>query len=273
MKMMLPGRAITKTRLTRIPKAKSDQDPAVFPRLPDLRLADEPLAHEEHAVEQGAFFSGWKNRGIQLHRQRNYEDALAAYEQAIRYNPFDDHAYRCLGEMFTELGMYEVALSTYQRAIEQGCASVWAYLGNMHVLMNLHRYGEALAICEQVLAVAPQHAAAHAYVCKAEILVQLERWREALFAYAQALRLNPRFAAAYNNLGILLSRMQRPEEARRAFQQAIAIEPGDATFLHNLALFDQGSHDSTVGIGSRVGANVVSDPAVLPTQSGTVSSS
>ena len=77
-------------------------------------------------MEQGAFFSGWKNRGIQLHRQRNYEDALAAYEQAIRYNPFDDHAYRCLGEMFTELGMYEVALSTYQRAIEQGCASVWA---------------------------------------------------------------------------------------------------------------------------------------------------
>lgn len=262
MKKMLPAQAITKTRLARIPRAN-----------PDPRLADEPLPNEENSVKQGAFFSGWKNRGIQLHRQGNYEDALAAYEQAIRYNPFDEHAYRCLGEMFTDLGMYEVALSTYQRAIEQGCASVWAYLGKMHVLMNLHRYEEVLAICEQVLTVAPQHAAAYAYVGKAEILVQLERWREALFAYAQALRINPRFAAAYNNLGILLSRMQHPEEARHAFQQAIAIEPDNATFQHNLALLNLGSHYSIVGIGSRVGANIVSDQAVLPTESGTVSSS
>src|SRR5205823_6118163 len=43
----------------------------------------------------------------------------------------------------------------------------------------------------------------------------------------------------YNNLGLLLIRMQCYEEAHRSFERAIALEPGEALFASNLSQLRQ----------------------------------
>src|SRR6266567_216122 len=126
----------------------------------------------------------WMQEGDTLRGLKRYQEALAAYEQAIRLDP-------------------NLAL---------------AYNGKGDALYNLKRSQEALAAFEQAIHLDPNFAAA--YNNKGNALYDLVRSQEALAAYEQAIHLSPNYALAYHNKSLALSALGKKKEAQQAHEMA-----------------------------------------------------
>jgi Tfp pilus assembly protein PilF len=110
-----------------------------------------------------------------------------------------------------------------------------------------NRLGEALEHYRAVLALVPEHPAAH---CNAgEVLQELGRITEAEQHYRAALAANPALPAALNNLGIVLLARSRYDEAIECFRQALDHEPGRPEIYNSLgiALRRAGRADEAAG--------------------------
>ncbi len=165
----------------------------------------------------------WLDEGGTFHRLQKYDEALAAYGQAIRLDPNDALAYYYKGR----------ALDAYEQARQLDPNLPFAHINKGAALRDLKRYDEELAAYEQAIRLDPNYAAAYHY--KGVALHNLKRYDEALVAYEQAIRLNPNdgFAAlAYNNKGVALHNLKRYDEALVAYEQAIRLDPNDAFAYH-----------------------------------------
>lgn len=58
------------------------------------------------------------NQGVDLSEKGDYEGAIAAYQQAISFNPQMIESYNNLGNLLEHLTRYEKALEIYQKAVE-----------------------------------------------------------------------------------------------------------------------------------------------------------
>src|SRR5260370_744302 len=134
----------------------------------------------------------WIREGNALDNLKRDEEALAAYEQAIRLHP-DDANYK----------------NNKGNALE-----------------NLKRHEEALDAFEQAISLDPNFALA--YNNKGIALNELKRYEEALVAYEQAISLDPNFADYYHNKGTTLNDLKRYKEALAAFEQAISRDHNNA---------------------------------------------
>jgi len=130
----------------------------------------------------------WIREGNALNGLKRYEEALAAYEQAIRLDP--NYTY--------------------------------AYLFKGNALSDLKRYEEALAAYEQAIRLDPDDA--DYYHNKGIALNELKRHEEALAAYEQAIRLDPNYTYAYYGKGFVLNELKRYKEAEQAFEKARQLE-------------------------------------------------
>src|SRR5260221_721836 len=165
----------------------------------------------------------WIREGNALNGLKRYEEALAAYEQAIRLDPNYTYAYLFKGNALSDLKRYEEALAAYEQAIRLDPDHTYYYYSKGNALSDLKRYEEALAAYEQAIHLDPDDA--DYYHNKGNALSDLKRYEEALAAYEQAIRLDPDDADYYHNKGIALNELKRHEEALAAYEQAIRLDP------------------------------------------------
>jgi tetratricopeptide (TPR) repeat protein len=85
----------------------------------------------------------WLDKGNALRNLKRYEEALAAYEQAIRLDPNFADAYYNKGIALNELKRHEEALAAYEQAIHLNPNDAYAYNGKGIALRDLKRYKEA----------------------------------------------------------------------------------------------------------------------------------
>jgi tetratricopeptide (TPR) repeat protein len=74
-----------------------------------------------------------------------YDDAIAAFEQALSINPDVPYALVGLGNVLDDSGRPEAALAAYGRAISVDPEYKFAYINRGIALTNLGRYNEAKA--------------------------------------------------------------------------------------------------------------------------------
>jgi Flp pilus assembly protein TadD len=189
-------------------------------------------------------------QGLDWHRQGGLEQALAAYEQALRLQPgyFDalhhigilawqagDHAtaeqflhaareadpevsalHSNLGNVLKASGRHEEALDSYARALELDQANADAYYNCGNTLQALGRFDAALACYDRALALQPDDA--QAWNNRAAVLQELRRHAEALHSYGMALQLQPGNAEAHWNQGLLHLQQGRFAEGWRGYE-------------------------------------------------------
>src|SRR6266699_2393156 len=119
----------------------------------------------------------------------HYSEALASYEDAIRFNPNDAGAYISKGIVLVVLHKNEEALVAFEQAICLDPNSARGYNNKGSALGNLKRYREALAVFEQATLLDPNNT--QIYINKGRVLDELKRYREALAAFEQAVLLDP----------------------------------------------------------------------------------
>jgi WD40 repeat protein len=96
----------------------------------------------------------WLQEGNVYYQAKRYEEALAAYEQAIRLDSNYARSYQSEGEALTKLQRYEEALATYDQAIRLDPKNARSYHNKGVVLSILARYREAQKTYEQALRLA-----------------------------------------------------------------------------------------------------------------------
>jgi tetratricopeptide (TPR) repeat protein len=168
----------------------------------------------------------WANEGFALYNSKRYEEALAAYDQAIHLDPNFAIAYTGKGFVLDKLKRYEEALAAFNQTTRLDPYDVFAYINKGVALITLNRHEKALVIFEQAIRLDPSEALA--YTSKGLALNGLKRYKEALAVFDQAIRLDPYDASAYTSKGLALNDLKRYKEALAVFDQAIHLDPNDA---------------------------------------------
>ncbi|MGG6294061.1 tetratricopeptide repeat protein [Leptolyngbya sp. AN02str] len=164
---------------------------------------------------------------------KDYEEAIAAYDQALTLQPGDHEALNNKGSALFNLGRYEEAIAAYDQALAIQPDDHDALYNKGIALSDLGRYEEAIAAYDHALAIQPDdHEALNN---KGIALRNLGRYEEAIAAYDHALNIKPDKHEALINKGIALRNLGRYQEAIVAYDKALAINPAYGSPWYNKA--------------------------------------
>lgn len=161
----------------------------------DTEPAPTPTSQQENNQKAAEFFQ----QGNSAFLQGNYEQAIAAYDQAIEYKPDYYQAWSNRGSTLFQRRDYEEALQSYDRA-----------------LALKSEYPEA-------------------WNNRGSVLVKMKQYQDALPSYKKALQLKPNYYEAWKNLGLVWQEMEQPKKAIQAYKKALKIKPDYVDAWYNFA--------------------------------------
>jgi tetratricopeptide (TPR) repeat protein len=152
-------------------------------------------------------------------------EAIAAYEKAMSLDPHDIYPAFGLGILYTaKLGDYERALETFRRGLAHNPDDplLSAFLGSTYARMG--RFDEALERLQQVVALQPDNA--HAYEWLAILHLHFKRFDEAMVACWRQIEMEDAHSPR-RLLGYIHDALGRHAEAITHLERSIELEPSD----------------------------------------------
>jgi uncharacterized protein YwqG len=187
---------------------------------------------------------GEKNKlldGIKAYHESRYDVAIGILEGLLPRcrDVADATATRLfLGLTYTDMGLSEKAIETYEKLLEQNaaCANAWNNLGLQYAKKGLsdkaaHCYRRATE-CDESYAVAFNN--------MAQLLIQQSRWAEAIPFAGHALFLRKDLTPAANALAISYYALGKKEESRRYADMAVMNGSDRKSLETAFALLDRG---------------------------------
>jgi protein O-GlcNAc transferase len=176
------------------------------------------------------------NLGVVLFNNRQYDEAIAHFQQALEIEPNLLHAYNYIGNAFQEKKQFDGAITYYQKAISINPADPTAYMNLGILFQNLKHHEKALRYFNDALKINPTLYQAHDFI---GFLLDVEGHREkAAESYRASLEINPHSITALINLGNLLAKQGKLNEAEHFHKLAMRIDPNNfelhQTFLCNM---------------------------------------
>jgi tetratricopeptide (TPR) repeat protein len=188
----------------------------------------------------------WCFRGNALEDLGRLEEAIASYDQALKIKPNDHYAWYFRGIALLNLGRMEEAVSSYDQAvkIKPDDHQAWSNRGN--ALKNLGRIEEAIFSYDQAVKIKPDYH--DSWYNRGNALSDLGRIEEAISSYDQAVKIKPDDHQAWNNWGNALKNLGRIEEAISSYYQAVKIKPDyhQAWYNRGVALSDLGRIEEAI---------------------------
>ncbi|MYA71879.1 tetratricopeptide repeat protein [Candidatus Poribacteria bacterium] len=178
-----------------------------------------PLTEEEQSVSAETHFY----RGNEKYLMRVYQDAITAYNEAIRLQPDFANAYVNRGLAKEKLGQHESAIMDYSSAIEIDSTLAGAYNNRGSAQRRLGQYFLALEDLSTAIQLDPRYV--KAYVNRGNAKNSLGHPNEALEDFNTALALDPDSAEAYNNRGVAKAALMQLPDAIEDFNTAIELNP------------------------------------------------
>jgi tetratricopeptide (TPR) repeat protein len=178
-----------------------------------------------------------------------YSEAELNYKLAAKQDPNDARAQLGLGNVYLDQGRFQDAVAAYQQALKVKKDYVDAYQPLSYSLAQLNRFPEAAETLKQALAYDPNNA--EIYNNLAFTYGHAERYPEAIDASQHAITLlgqtgesykqglqnrNEVLSNAYKNLGNAYNGLKQYGEAADALKKAAEIEPTNAAAQFNLGL-------------------------------------
>ena len=145
----------------------------------------------------------WFNKGIALHDHGKYDEAIKAYNEALRLDPNNAEAWYNKGNAFNDQGKYDKAIKAFDEAIRLNPNHVDAWNNKGTALKNQKKYDDAIKAYDEAIKLDPNLAVA--WNNKGTALYDGSgTYDEAIKCYDEAIRLDPNLAEAWNNKCIIL---------------------------------------------------------------------
>ena len=184
-----------------------------------LADADKAIAMTSGKGPSGAY----RARGSVLATRGQYEEALAAFDQAIKANPRDTWAYVTHASAAMQLGKKDLALSDYDKAAAVSPTDPVVWSGRGGVLADEQHYAEAADAYSKALALAPKDV--RLLISRADVYHQQGRDDLALVDMNAMMALRPKAAASYISMAsFLVLKGDRPG-AMKALDEAQKLDP------------------------------------------------
>ena len=212
-------------------KNKNQQDsPTEEPEKPTNALAAE------------AFFS----IGNLLLEGDKKEEAISAYNKAIRLDSEYAHAYYNRGRTKGLLGRYGSAVVDFDKSLQLESDDVYAYVMRGCAKIGLARYEAAIADFDKSLKLKPDEA--YAYFMRGYVKNILERYESAIADFDKSLQLEPDVANVYFMRGHVKNILERYESAIADFDKNLKLKPDEVYtyFKRGCAKFLLGRYKSAV---------------------------
>lgn len=151
------------------------------------------------------------SRGLVLLAQKQFDRAIADFDQAVKLNAKDAVFRTNRGNAYREKGRFDLALQDYDSAIAIDPTSTDAYFGRALTFQEKARYDFDAFLNEGSFE------------------------ERAIADYGKLLELRPKSAGAYSNRAVLYQRMRKYELAIVDLAQAIQLNPNNPDFFQNRA--------------------------------------
>ena len=176
--------------------------------------------------------------GVDLYNQGHYEEAVDAYQEAIRLKPDYIQAYLNLGSTYHEIGHKQREIEVYKEALSVKPDSVKAYehLGDAYYLLG--RPQDAFNAYKEVIRINPYYSSAYNglfLLC----LEQSRYYEEAVVIYQEVARNYPDNDFIYSLLGSAYEELGRFTEAVEAYREDLRRNPDSKTAKPNLVKMEQ----------------------------------
>ena len=198
---------------------KNDFDQASEAQRVEIKQAVARNSERFSAVDEVA-------RGNSFAYTKNYAQALAAYDAAIKFDPKLAEAYNNRGIVRFELKQFAAAIDDYTTAISLKSNYADALNNRGNAFATLEQFSNA----EQDLRTAAQLKDNSAVIHNnlGSVYLSQKKFNAAISEYARAIQLNPSYAEAYYNRAIAHYAQKNFAQALTDVQQAMALNPNDA---------------------------------------------
>jgi tetratricopeptide (TPR) repeat protein len=209
---------------------------------------EEAIKAFDEAIKQKPDFIhlAYYGRGLALSYSGKYQEAITALQQATQAKPDFVAGWSVQSTAYRYLQQWESALTAINKAISLDANNPNLYNEKYVVLSELKRYDEALTAINQAIELAPRTAF---YVNRGNAYINLQQYDKAIGDYSKAIELNPDFAIAYYNRGIAYYYLQQYDKAIGDYSKAIELNPDFAIAYYNrgIAYSDLQQYDKAIG--------------------------
>ncbi len=177
--------------------------------------------------------SDYAKQGDACFFENRYEDAIAAYNQALQIQPDLADTWNNRGVVLTRMQRYPEAIDSYAEAtkIRPHYPDAWNNRGV--VLLELQQYPDAIGCYEQAIQAKPDYA--DAWNNRGVAFSKMLEYEQAVISYNQALQIKNDYTDAWNNRGVALSKLEKYEAAIDSYENAAKLRPDFYRIWYNKA--------------------------------------
>lgn len=199
-----------------------------------------------HSLEVTNNFLGHNSLGNAHLRDKNYDEAIRHFKEALKMKPTDERVHITLGVALFEKGIKDEAMFHYQKALEIAPDNPNAHYNYAVALESKGMPQQALYHYRQVLRYDPDHRNALNNI--AFILAQEGKTDEAISYYRKAKDIDHGLTKAYVNIALLLTKERKYTEALTTMREALERSPNDMSLFYVLGCIYQqmGDYDRSI---------------------------
>jgi tetratricopeptide (TPR) repeat protein len=181
----------------------------------------------------------------ELGDKKEYDAAIAKWNEALALSPDDAKAHSNLGVLLARVGRSEEAMSQYQKAIEYGPDEPDGYTNMGIAMARAGKLDDSIPYLEKAVQLSPWDPKVHSNLGAA---LAVSGKGDAIGECQKALQLNPKDGEAYANLAIALAKAGRLDDAIASFEKALELDPESPQIHANLAsaLLEKGRLDDAI---------------------------
>jgi len=222
----------TEAAMAALRKAAAPESTAVFDfTLGNLHFQRDELeaaaaSYQTAVAKFPSFRRTWKNLGLIAVRQSRFDDAIKAFSRVVELGGADGLTYGLLGYAYAAQGVATSAESAYRNAVLlQPDVLDWK-LGLTQSVLKQRKYGEAVTLCDELIAKFPDRA--DFWIIQANAYVGLNQPMKAAENFEIVQRMGKATPSSLFMLGDIYANEGMVDLASRAYRNAVDLDPQQA---------------------------------------------
>ncbi|MEM7724739.1 MAG: tetratricopeptide repeat protein [Cyanobacteria bacterium P01_A01_bin.45] len=182
------------------------------------------MAQAEVIVSQRASTAQVKrllDEGNRRVRSRDYNGAIAIYQQAATLEPKNGSIYSGIGYIYAQQGNFSAAKIAYQRAVALSPNNADYHYALGYISGNIGDNNSAKNAYRKAIQL--DRNSVNAHLGLAAILLNLREYNNAKWAFEKAMQLDPRNAQAHELRGTMFIKQGRSREAIASLRKSLSL--------------------------------------------------